>query len=400
MELKPIHPFPARMAPSIVWNRLPASGRCLRVLDPMAGSGTTVVSARARGHSAIGYDTDPLAVLIAQAWCGDVDENELRDTAVSVLHEARAVFRNLTQARAYPLDANSETREFVRYWFDKTSRGQLAALSASISHISDTVCRQVLWCALSRLIITKTAGASLAMDVSHSRPHRVYEVAPVKPFDKFLSAVDTIIRRLPFREGRTHSPRAKVNVGDARKLPLDAGTVDMVITSPPYLNAIDYLRGHKLSLVWLGHQVSEIRSLRSGSIGSEVSSNHAQRDGIVKRALARMGDIEDLPARFQGMLANYVRDMQLVMSEIRRVLAGSGKVVIVIGDSAIRGVYIRNSNAIACLGRANGFRVTARIERSLPDNKRYLPPPTRRISGKCLQSRMRSEVILTLRPEC
>ena len=64
-QIHPIHPFPARMAPSIVWNNLPDSGKFLRVLDPMAGSGTSLVIAKARGYQAVGCDTDPLAVLIA-----------------------------------------------------------------------------------------------------------------------------------------------------------------------------------------------------------------------------------------------------------------------------------------------------------------------------------------------
>ncbi len=65
--LRPIHPFPARMAPSIIQRRLKSHKR-LRVVDPMVGSGTTVVTARILGHHAIGFDTDPLALLIAKAW--------------------------------------------------------------------------------------------------------------------------------------------------------------------------------------------------------------------------------------------------------------------------------------------------------------------------------------------
>lgn len=70
--LRPIHPFPARMAPSIVQQRLRSKEK-LRVLDPMAGSGTTIVAARLAGHRAVGFDTDPLALVIAEAWSSDVD---------------------------------------------------------------------------------------------------------------------------------------------------------------------------------------------------------------------------------------------------------------------------------------------------------------------------------------
>ena len=79
----------------------------------------------------------------------------------------------------------------------------------------------------------------------------------------------------------------------------DDESIDMVITSPPYLNAIDYLRGHRLSLVWLGHQLSGLRMIRSGSVGAErgPDAHHGNVDEIV----ATMGRIEDLPARHEGI---------------------------------------------------------------------------------------------------
>jgi tRNA G10 N-methylase Trm11 len=66
-QIRPVHPFPARMAPSIVWDALPKTGKSVNILDPMSGSGTTLVCARSRGHRAIGCDTDPLALLIYSA---------------------------------------------------------------------------------------------------------------------------------------------------------------------------------------------------------------------------------------------------------------------------------------------------------------------------------------------
>src|SRR3954470_22479243 len=89
-KLRPIHPFPARMAPEVVWDELPARSRRLRVLDPMAGSGTTLVTAKLRGHEAVGYDRDPLAVLLSRTWVTTVRANALRAKAKDVLLRARA----------------------------------------------------------------------------------------------------------------------------------------------------------------------------------------------------------------------------------------------------------------------------------------------------------------------
>ena len=174
----PIHPFPARMAPGIALEAMGESETPFRILDPMAGSGTVLAVARAKGHRAFGVDLDPLAVLLAGVWTRTVDAVRVKDKAAEVLDRAKVTFGPLPSGQAYPAGSDDETRKFIRYWFDDYARRQLASLSTAICRVHDDATRDVLWCGLSRLIITKSAGASLAMDLSHSRPHRLFTVPP------------------------------------------------------------------------------------------------------------------------------------------------------------------------------------------------------------------------------
>ena len=394
---RPIHPFPARMAASIPWNELGVPRkRPLRVLDPMAGSGTTVVVARALGHESIGFDTDPLAVLLAGVWCNDVDESLLLRVARQVCDVAAARVGRIPLREAYPVEADEETRAFVRYWFDRTNRRQLAALARAISEVRGKAIRDLLWCAFSRMIITKQAGASLALDVAHSRPHRVPEKNLIRPLDHFVRAVRAVLAAAPFKTGGPPRPRATVKIGDARNLPLSDSSIDVVVSSPPYLNAIDYLRGHKFSLVWMGHGVGELRRVRAGNIGTEVSANADLENPAITRALGRMGELDRLPPRQRKWLARYVGDMDRAIGELARVLVRGGRAVLVVGDSTMRGVYVRNSAGLATLAERHGFEVARRRRRNLPPNRRYLPPPSSRESGPMLQSRLRTEVLLDL----
>lgn len=394
---RPIHPFPARMAASIPWNELRGtSRRPLRVLDPMAGSGTTLVVARSLGHEAIGFDTDPLAVLLAQVWCGDVSESSARRAAERVLEVARKRARGLPLRDAYPPNAHDETREFVRYWFDETNRRQLAGLASAISEVRGKTVRGVLWGAFSRMIVTKQAGASLALDVAHSRPHRVSDKNLIRPLDHFLRAVGLVLAAMPFKVAEARGPRATVKIADARDLPLEDSSVDVVVSSPPYLNAIDYLRGHKFSLVWMGHAVDDLRRIRAANIGTEVSTGADLEDSVIARALDRMGDLDGLPERQKRWLARYVADMDKATGELQRVLVTGGRAVLVVGDCTMRGVFVRNSGALAYLGERHGLEVARRRRRKLPPNRRYLPPPTSRGSGPMLQNRLRTEVLLDL----
>jgi len=397
-HIRSIHPFPARMAPSIVWDTLPRGGNPLNVLDPMAGSGTTLVCARSRGHRAIGCDTDPLALLIARAWCADVEPESLKLRASLVLERARTLSERLTADESYPRNADDETRRFIDFWFDQQNRRELSALATYISGVRSQTERTLLWCSFSRMIITKSSGVSLAIDVSHSRPHKVYDVAPVKPFDTFLKAVSRVASNCPFLGNGKDVPSADIRHGDARSLPVDSASVDMVITSPPYLNAIDYLRGHKLSLVWMGHNISRIRALRSGNIGTEVAKNSTSNKAI-REAMESMAVLKSLDNHRLGMIRRFVCDMDKVMKECSRVLKLGGRAVFVVGDSAIRGVFVQNSEALIRLAGNYGISLVSRNTRPIETKRRYLPPPESEKAGCKMQSRMREEVILEFRAD-
>src|SRR5882724_438348 len=392
--IRPIHPFPARMASEIVWDEL-AGRRPSRVLDPMAGSGTTVMAAKLRGHEAIGYDRDPLAVLIARSWVAEMTPAQIERKAADVMNTAWTLASRMRAADAYPRAANEETREFVRYWFDATNRKHLAALSTAIARVRSPAIRDILWCAFSRLIITKQSGVSLAMDVSHSRPHKAYDKAPWIALRRFEDAVRQVVKACPFAAG-DETPPARVELADARSLPLPDENVDLVITSPPYLNAIDYIRGHKFSLIWMGHTLDNLRTLRSSNVGTEVGARATENDDQTNQIIQRMCDIDTVSPRHLGMLRRYVHDMRQVLSETRRVLRPGGKAVFVVGNCNLRSAFVENSKCIGALGAELGMSCMTSRTRLLPDDRRYLPPPQCLGAGTRLKKRMREEVIITL----
>ena len=391
---RPIHPFPARMAPGIALEALGESETPLRVLDPMAGSGTVLAVARAKGHRAFGTDIDPLAVLLAGVWTRTVDAERVKDKAADVLSRAKAAFRSTGSGQAYPSGCDDETRRFVRYWFDDYARRQLSALSTAIRRVRDDATRDALWCSFSRLIITKSAGASLAKDLSHSRPHVAFTRAPVKPFTRFAASVNTVVSNCPQRRSGTVGPASVVKQGDARELGIESGSIDLVLTSPPYLNAIDYMRCSKFSLVWMGHNVGELRKIRTDSVGTEASSEQTSQVPWVKSLIRRLRLQPTLSNRAQGLLARYVWDMGRALEEVSRVLRPGGRAVYVVGDSNNGGTFIRNSSIVHQVAQRHGLSLVSRQSRALPANRRYLPPPSGGQSSARMDGRLRREVVM------
>jgi tRNA G10 N-methylase Trm11 len=385
---RPIHPFPARMAPHIVLKVVESLAPGSTVLDPMMGSGTVVRVAAEAGHRAFGRDIDPLAVLMTRVWTTPIDPQRLRVAARELVDEARELSPERIDLPW--IDDDAETAAFGVYWFAEEQRRHLRQLSACLHRRNDVI-GDALRVALSRIIITKNRGASLAHDVSHSRPHRVAQTNTYHVFEGFLESVHRLARRL-----EEEPPRGWVDVarGDARVTGIDAQTVDAVITSPPYLNAIDYIRGHRLALIWFGYRLRDLRAIRRRSIGAERAPEQSVDPELLDEIFRILEIPPDFPRRERRVLARYVMDLDAMLREVHRVLKCGGIAVVVIGNSYIKGSFVRNSRSIAHILRRLGFDHVAHFSRPILPSRRYLPPPAR-AGMNDLEHRMRREVVLT-----
>ena len=344
------------------------------------------------GLAAVGYDIDPLAVLMSRVWSRSKPVGRSLEIADHVIERARRV--RLDTVDLPWLDGCLATTRFVRYWFANPQRRQLRRLSHVLTHESDDIpanIRDCLWLALSRIIITKHAGASLAWDVPHSRPHKMRETNNFDVLSMFMRSIAKLVEILK-EEPLTRS--ARVSQKDCRNLrSVAAHSFDAVITSPPYLNAIDYLRGHKLSLVWMGHSIPSLRRVRAASIGTEAARmGNTTTPGDYDRALRCVPNVMKLPRRQQNIIRRYASDASIFLNEMRRLIKPGGRLALVLGDSHIRGEHIENSKLFAALARRAGFEKTSQRRRPLQDNRRYLPVTSRNNS---LENRMRYEVIQT-----
>lgn len=384
-----IHPFPARMAPEIALQGLENLPEDSVVLDPMSGSGMVVGTASKLGIRSIGFDLDPLACLISRAVGTAVNPAIVRRHGERLLELARSL---RPQDIKLPwIDNDKETQDYINYWFAHAQQAQLRALSHLLvaqPYISNQRHLDLLKIALSRLIITKEPRASLARDTAHSRPHRTITENSFDVFEALPKSIDHVLKALQPERIRTKPTTYR---GDARNLRRLANcSVDCIVTSPPYLNAIDYMRGHRLSLVWLGYGVSKLRKIRAQSVGAEVTDKGPSFDQLENFFGSLHRDVQH---KKRLMLQKYYRDLCRLTDEAHRVLGANKTATYVIGHSSIRGHEVKNSQLLILAAQRSGFVLRNRYEREIPENLRYLPLSSS--SGSRISKRMRSEHVLT-----
>ena len=217
------------------------------VLDPMSGSGTTLVEACLLGRTARGADIDPLARLISKAKATPVDLAAFDKSAAEV---TRLLKETRLDDRWRP-----ELTDCDR-WFLPEAAADLARLRQAILLAGgDVDVADLLWLCFSSLIVACTSVAN-ARDLVHSRHHyRAWEQNP-GCVDRFLTRMARARRMMAEYKDRLSAnnvryPDAGIMGGDARSLDMADGAADLVFTSPPYCSALDYTRAHIFAVAWL-----------------------------------------------------------------------------------------------------------------------------------------------------
>jgi DNA modification methylase len=415
------HSFPAKFPPQLPRHFIESlTNPGDIVLDPMQGSGTTTLEAQLTGRQAVGTDIDPLALLIANVKTTPLDALHVLQVSKDILRKAIYTYgeRATSLSRALQSRWDRETHEFVNYWFDINTQLALMALVLEIEKIENPALINFYKLAVSAIIITKTGGVSLALDLAHTRPHRaklVYnESGEILEGFEYLERPPRNLEhatkklRSPFNEFEKRvinnlkgllSPKdqyipAKIMYANAEKLPLDGNSVDLIVTSPPYAsNAIDYMRAHKFSLVWLGYPIDDLSEKRSKYIGGELLTE-ITFEPLPEYTSKIVSEITNLDKKKGQVLNRYYSEMTRVIREMLRVLKPGKSSIVVVGNSVMRNRDTETQNCLADIGYSLGFALPKIGVRNLDRNRRMLPAGTELNLESQIQQRMHVEYVI------
>jgi len=396
------HAFPAKFPPQLprkFIEGLTNPGDV--VLDPMVGSGTTVVEALLAGCWGIGFDIDPMALRLCKAKVTPLALEETSAAGNKVLRRAGESLRKDRIDLRRELDTRfaEAERDFVDYWFLPSTQLELLALIREIERVRHPGIREFLELVFSAIIITKSGGVSMARDLAHTRPHRVQDKTPRPALDEYrkrlhknLDSLATLTRG---------SGMIEILSSDAQSLALGDCTVDLIVTSPPYAsNAIDYMRAHKFSLVWFGHSLSSLSQLRREYIGHDAVTGveYVELPEFARQVVDSIARVDSKKAK---VLHRYYSEMTRCLAEMVRVLKPGKAAIVVVGSSTMRGMDTRTDICLGEIGRRVGFELSSIAVRRLDRDKRMMPARrTHSTARSQIEERMHEEYVIGfLKPE-
>ncbi len=343
------------------------------ILDPFCGSGTVLVEASTRGRNSLGLDCDPIAVFVSRVKSHRFDVDKLKSSANKILDKLttkeRAVeeyeerkWQDMTEEEyRAEIEANGlwvPEIPKLHHWFRRYVTVDMARiLGAILSEDCPETHRDFLrlcFCSIIRACSNADPIPVSGLEVTAYMKEKEVRGRLINPFERFRHTLTRSLNAAEdFSAARAPGTRTVARQCDATKLANKVRrTIDCVITSPPYYTAVDYYRRHQLEMYWLGFtQTQEERQkLIPQYIGRRgVSSQHPTLKEEVSFGPLGTEWVARLEKENSGQVSSfkhYVLSMGKVFQELSRVLNKSGKVVVVIGNSKVKGAEMPTADLV------------------------------------------------------
>jgi len=345
------------------------------ILDPFVGCGTTAVAAKERGVNCVGIEVHPFVFQVAQTkifWEFDLGVLYQRiESLLTLLH------KKLSGNFSYDV---SEFPELIHKCYSPRNLAKLKIIRDTIESFDCSAEERNLF----RLALTDTLRT--ASTAGTGWPY----VAPSKYHAKqnernglevFTEQIRSMFDDLKIVCSRPRRPvEIRLLPMDARAVyPLTDASMDLAVTSPPYLNNYDYADRTRLEMYFWGWAKSwgeiteqvrdkliiaattQIRrnDFSDKPLNSEIKELDAQ---VYEELCAKVRALERLRLKKGGkksydlMVAGYFNDVSQVMRQVFRVLKPRAPFVLILGDSAPYGVHIPTEEYLGKLGIGIGFR--------------------------------------------
>lgn len=322
-----IHPYHAKFIPQIP-EKIIENTKSQKIIDPFVGSGTTTMIAGNKQIKSAGFDLNPLACLISKVKCRNYNTDKLKE-------------------EYNKLNINYKTNKIIDFpdkykWYRKDVHQQMSGIYNAINKIENKKRRDFYKVVFSSIVnkVSKTPKRNSYIGDNMFPEDKNNNIKPTtKKYDvekifknSLYNKIQLVDRLNEVTEPNIYNKDSK-NISDICKKDFD-----LMITSPPYPNSVDYAKYHRLSFYWLGFELKETKE-------NEIGARYKR---------GRKNAIED-----------YFKEVKKVYNEVYKVLKDNSNTFIVIGDSQKNKNRINNSQRTLNILEEIGFNHIQTMTREL-----------------------------------
>ena len=333
------------------------------VLDPFVGSGTTMVEARLQARNSIGLDMNPFAVLASNVKSDPLDGAALENSLVRISKKVEIQDATRANIPDFPL------KEF---WFDPSVLRRISRILAAINEIEDRWIRDFFKLTLGSIV--KACSYWDEDQIKVERDQRKLLMGVPDPISLFTARASSNIASMrEYAKVASPSCYSVASVADSRMFPhqlshngkrVELNSVNLIVTSPPYINAINYPMFDRYELILLGLiNPEDYIAHQRGYLGSErVYAKEYRETHEFELGGNRFQDLNEAIAKVYNrepkrsfLTWSYFKGMASSLAEMHRVIKPGGSLVLVSGSNSIKGVHIPTYDVLRRCAEELGF---------------------------------------------
>ena len=380
--------FSANFVRDMISHYLPNGARQCTILEPFAGVGTTLVEGLIGGHEVIGFEVNPFAYLASRVKCNahELSTNRI-DAALTGFRSSclpriaaieAAMDSGVDPADVLPAPLSKRPKNFksrVPFFSPIVELKVLHCLDA-IKEIGDAPVRDLFLLALGSLLVNASNYSyepSLGSRVAAGRLPVLDDDVSGKLVTKILGMRDDIALYRAAIGMFSHAPSAVVYNETSLELHnrVDAHSVDLVVTSPPYLNNYHYIRNTRPQLYWLDcvADSADLKTIENASFGKfwqtvreqppmQLDFDHPGLTALITEVAQRNPGRGAYSGQgWANYAVQYFNDSYKMCAQLKYVLRPGAHAVFVLGNSIVQGVEIPVDRIFGEIGQLHGLEL-------------------------------------------
>jgi DNA modification methylase len=316
--LHKMSPYVGRIKPAFAhWLIRICSKENDTILDPFCGIGTVLLEADLLGRIPIGIDLNSYAIAICKA-----------------KFDRRGLQNELKYLKNLKLNANgidlSSVPEFVKEYYHPDTLKEIIALRDKL--IEDK--RFFLLGCLLGIAHGHRPTQHLSIVTGYIIPY----IPNPKPRVEYREVMPRMIKKVErmYKNQFPLETKARIYEADTRKIPLEDNSADVIISSPPYYDTLDYISSNKLRLALLGLDLNAQEKLKTDLIQQRKT---------------------------------YLEEMRKTAFEVRRVLKPHGLCIFILGDLHTAKFSLNTAEDVFKVYQQEGFNVHGIVTDEIPSEK-------------------------------
>ena len=357
-------------------------------LEPFSGSGTTALELQNCGIACFAFEVNPLMYLIARVKLENGYEVERFEYWYDYIVKERS-------KKIVELETEFNTLyqgEGKKKWNYNTDIGiAVEKLRQVIESISEVIYKELFKVALAAILLDVSNLYRNGKCLSYKKKWEDRKIVEKDVFDKFDEKVlkelkcdieNSITRTKINNKERLYNQDSRIGIANE----VDDNSIDLVITSPPYLNSRDYTDTYMLELKTLGFTKTseEIKELREKTLRSHVqikwNDTSNVNNELLENTLVELEEASKEIEKWNDSIIDMVRLYFVDMQNIFRVLYGKmkihGRIYFNVSNSAYFNVLINTLEICASIAEQEGFKVLeirdARKLKTSPQQKKTI----------------------------